>query len=71
MICPSLEDFVLYNDFDWLGHNDQAARQSIDKNNNNIASGVKDETSTQRPATASSPRISSLQIKMKWSTLLK
>ena len=52
-------------DFDRLGHNDQAARQSIDKNHDNIASGVKDEASTQRPATASSPRISSLRIKMK------
>ncbi len=42
-----------------------AALESIDKNNDDIASGAKDEASTQRPTTASSPRISSLQSKMK------
>ncbi len=42
-----------------------AASESINKNNDDIASGAKEEASTQRPTTASSPRISSLQSKMK------
>ncbi len=72
MICPSSEDFVLYNGLWPTGsqwsHNKIEHRQTKPMTHQEWHQEWR-KTSTQRPTTTSSPRIRSPLSKMKWSNV--